>query len=96
MQLVHILWTDAITSAEAGWITKEEALTIASSSLPQMETVGFVLYENNEWISVTDSMGGDEFGQINKIPMSMVIKMTYLTKEDRRYEDRINNIADIM
>lgn len=93
MRLVYILWTDAVTSSEAGWTTKEEAMSIASSALPQMETVGFILYENSEWISVTDSVGGEEFGQITKIPKSMILDLIHLAKEDRRYEDSSNDIV---
>ena len=69
MDMVHIVWTDAVTSAEAGW------------------TIGFVLHENTEWISLTDSVGGDEFGQITKIPKSMIVDLVHLMKEDRRYEE---------
>ena len=94
MEMIHIVWTDAVTSSEAGWTTKEEAMATATSSPPKMETIGFVLHENKEWISLTDSVGGDEFGQITKIPKSMIIDLKYLVKEDRRHEenDGINYI----
>lgn len=84
--IVQILWTDAVTSAEAGWTTREEGDSIAREKIPIMSTVGYLIYEGLEWYSLTDSIGDNEYGQITKIPKSMVIDIKELTydKENNR------------
>lgn len=82
MNVMWIKWTDAVTSAEAGWTTKEDALTTAASPLPIMHTVGFVLHHDDNQIAITDSVGDDEFGQVTKIPMSMIIEYDYLRRKN--------------
>jgi hypothetical protein len=84
--IVQILWTDAVTSAEAGWTSKDEGDSIAREEIPIMSTVGYLIYEGAEWYSLTDSVGTNEYGQITKIPKSMVIRIKELTddKENNR------------
>jgi hypothetical protein len=76
--IVKICWEDAITSAEAGWTTVADAMEVATTPLPQMLTVGYVLHDNESWISVTDSVGNDEFGQVTKIPKQLIISIATL------------------
>jgi hypothetical protein len=83
MKIVKIQWTDAVTSAEPGWTTKDDAMASAISEPPQMTSVGFVLHENNKWISLSDSVGDDEFGQVTKIPKAMIISIVTLIEEER-------------
>ena len=88
METVLITWVDAVTSSEPGWTTKEEALVTASSPLPLMHTVGFVLYKDSEHIALTDSRGDDEFGQVTKIPIAMIVqcnRMECIDKENNQW-----------
>jgi hypothetical protein len=82
---VVITWEDAVTSAEAGWTTREDAIAVAEAKPPCMNSIGFVLFENDEWISITDSVGDDEFGQVTKIPKSLIISIIRLG--DRRQDE---------
>ncbi len=84
--IVQVLWTDAVTSNESGWTTKEEGESIAREEIPVMSTVGYVIFQGETWISLTDSVGDQEYGQITKIPKAMIIEMKEL-----RYEE--NNIG---
>ena len=79
--MVRIRWQDAVTSVEPGWTSKDDALGIAESSPPRMSSIGYVLFENDEWLSITDSIGGDEFGQVTKIPKVMIIEKHILVKK---------------
>ena len=81
MRMAWIKWTDAITSAEAGWTTKEEAMLTASAPLPVMYTIGYVLHDDESHVALTDSVGDDEFGQVTKIPRSMILEYAYLRRE---------------
>ena len=76
--IVRILWEDAVTSSEPGWTTKVDAMETATTMPPQMYSVGYVLHDCPDWISITDSVGGDEFGQVTKIPKKMIISMAFL------------------
>lgn len=79
--IVRLRWHDAVTSAEPGWTTKEDAFSTAETSPPIMNSVGYVMFENDEWIAITDSVGGDEFGQITKIPKTMIIEKYILVEK---------------
>jgi len=92
--IVRIRWQDAVTSSEAGWTTKEDAFSTAESAPPHMSTVGYILYENDDWISLTDSIGGDEFGQVTKIPTSMIIEKHTLVEKPNETINRSYNPAD--
>jgi len=81
MKMIWIVWTDAITSSEAGWTTKEDAMLQAMAPLPIMYTIGYVLHNDEDQIALTDSVGDDEFGQVTKIPKSMIVEYGYLRRE---------------
>lgn len=78
---VLVDWVDAITSAEPGWVAYEDAIKEAETPPPLMKTIGFVLNDNEEYIALTDSVGDNEFGQVTKIPRSMIKKLIYLKGE---------------
>ena len=81
MRMAWVVWTDAITSAEAGWTTKEDALAQATAPLPIMKTIGYVLHDDVDKLALTDSVGDDEFGQVTKIPKAMILEYGYLRRE---------------
>jgi hypothetical protein len=82
-KIVQITWTDAVTSAEAGWTAKEEGDSIAREEIPIMKTVGYLIYVGTDWYSLTDSVGMNEYGQITKIPKSMVIDIKELNYDEK-------------
>ena len=82
MRMIWIKWTDAITSAEPGWTTAEAAMEQAIAPLPVMHTIGYVLHDDEDKIALTDSVGDDEFGQVTKIPKSMIVEYGYLRRDD--------------
>jgi len=43
--------------------------------LPMMLTVGFVLHNDDEQISLTSTIGPCETAQVNKIPKRMIVKI---------------------
>ena len=74
-RLVKVTWVDAMTVGGAEWLGKEEAKSSAKEPLPIMLTVGFVLHNDDEQISLTSTIGPGETAQVNKIPKRMVIKI---------------------
>jgi hypothetical protein len=67
-RLVVVEWVDAMTIGGSGWMDKDEAKTTAKEPLPIMLTVGYVLHEDKEQISLTSTIGPGETAQVNKIP----------------------------
>jgi hypothetical protein len=82
MRMAWIKWKDAITSAEPGWTSKDEAMATATSPLPIMYTIGYVLHQDESHVAVTDSVGDDEFGQVTKIPQTMILEFDFLRREN--------------
>lgn len=83
--IVEIVWLDAEACGEGGWMDLELGMEAAAKAPPLMRTLGYVLHTAEEFISVTDSIGPDECGTINKIPNKM-IKEIY--RYDRPGSDR--------
>jgi hypothetical protein len=77
-----IKWKDAVTEGGGGWVASDEIEKIATSPLPIMNTVGFVLYETDEYICVSDSIGDKESGSITKIPTGMITEWCLLGTPD--------------
>jgi hypothetical protein len=78
MFIVQITWQDAETFGDTSWITLEEANEVASKAPPTMKSVGFVLYDDDSYIAITDSVGPNETGHVTKIPKSMISVITEL------------------
>jgi len=74
-RLVKVTWVDAITIGGAGWMEKDEAKSSAKDPLPIMLTVGFVLHNDDEQISLTSTIGPGETAQVNKIPKRMIVRI---------------------
>lgn len=74
-RLVKVTWVDAMTIGGSGWIEKDEAKANAKEPLPMMLTVGFVLHNDEEQISLTSTIGPGETAQVNKIPKRMIVRI---------------------
>jgi hypothetical protein len=74
----EIIWIDAETCGGPEWINIEEVCDIARRPLPEMKTLGYVVYENELYIAVTDAVGKEETASITKIPKALVIQNTKL------------------
>ena len=91
--IVKICWEDAITSTEASWTSASEAMEVATSALPIMWTVGYVLHNSEGWISLTDSVGEDEFGQVTKIPKQLILSITALEENHVGFENDLDTAS---
>ena len=79
--LNEIVCQDAETYGDSGWLSIEEAKEQAAKAPPLMRSVGYVLYEDNNYIAITDSIGAEETGHVTKIPKSMVMSRSILAGE---------------
>jgi len=81
-KIVEIFWTDAETIGDTGWMPLTEGVQSAKVPPPLMRTVGYVLVDHEDFISITDSLGDQECGHITKIPIHMIQRKTNLYEED--------------
>ena len=49
-----------------------------------MRTLGFVLHETDEYLSLTESIGPQETGGITTIPKGMILRCFNLTVEEEK------------
>jgi|TARA_R100000458_G_C8274279_1_gene249215 hypothetical protein len=84
MKIVQISWVDAETFGDTGWQDLEEANKKSKEASPLMKTIGFVLYECESHIALTDSIGEKECGHVTKIPKQMVQNIVALAATKRR------------
>tara|TARA_R110000824_G_scaffold149522_1_gene319833 strand:+ start:24 stop:281 length:258 start_codon:yes stop_codon:yes gene_type:complete len=70
--IVEVLWVDAETIGDTGWLDLTEALESAKVPPPIMRTVGYVLVDTIDYIAITDSLGTKECGHVTKVPRSMI------------------------
>jgi hypothetical protein len=78
MIIVEIRWQDAETYGDNGWTPMEEAKTNAEKAPPVMNSVGYLMYEDHNYIAITDSIGPEETGHITKIPKGMILSRSNL------------------
>ena len=53
----------------------EAGMEEAAKPPPLMKTIGYLMHSAEEFISLTDSIGPEECGSINKIPKKMIKEM---------------------
>lgn len=70
MKLVYVKWRDSHSTAEGTWHTKREIVTKAAA----VETVGWVLKETKNSITLVSSVAPEEVAGDITIPKQNIIK----------------------
>lgn len=78
--IVEVIWTDAEEHGEVGWNDLKTQLTHAKKPCPEMRTVGYCVYKDEEHISVLSTIGDKESSTLEKIPIGFVKSMKELTE----------------
>ncbi|MBC23378.1 MAG: hypothetical protein CMJ32_05610 [Phycisphaerae bacterium] len=92
-EMVSIHWVDAESEGGPGWQDPEEMLEFARRPLPVMHTVGLLVYEDEDMVSVTDSKGPDDMGGVTKIPRVWIRQFVRLAPAEDRL-DREHEASD--
>ena len=82
----EITWRDAETYGDSEWISVEEMCEQLRKAPPIMSTLGYVLFENDIYIAVADTVGPEECSAITKIPKSMILSMHIFQTVEDNYE----------
>ena len=75
-----MIWTDAEEHGDVGWNDLKSQLAHARKPCPQMKSVGYCVYRDDEHISLLSTIGYKESSTLEKIPLGFVIIVRELTE----------------
>jgi hypothetical protein len=78
LKYVIVEWRDAETRGGPEWVPLEDLIDYSTQPPPIMTTVGCVLYDTDDFIALTDTLGPEETGSINVLPKGMIISIKEL------------------
>ena len=81
--IVLVEWVDAEEKGDVGWNDMKSLLRYAKKPCPVMRSVGFEVWRHKDHIALLSSVGVDECGTLEKIPLGFIKGITTLeaTKE---------------
>lgn len=74
-KIAKVTWVDAEESGELGWNCLKETIRKAKTPCPVMISVGHVLFKDDKHISLVSTLGKEECGRLEKIPLSFVVSL---------------------
>ena len=77
--IVEVCWIDAEEYGEVGWNELKSQLAYAKKPCPTMRTVGYLVYEGEDHLSILSTIGDKESSTLEKIPRAFVNSLTVLT-----------------
>ncbi len=80
-RIVEIVWKDAEELGEVGWNNLGEILKCSKKPSPIIKSVGYVIHEDSDHISILSSIGPEVCGSLEKIPKSFVITIRDLSEQ---------------
>ena len=72
LPIIEVVWIDAEESGDIGWNDLGESLTKAKKPCPVMHSVGYVVYRDEDHISLLSTIGPDECSSLEKIPAAFI------------------------
>ncbi len=82
--IVEVVWIDAEEHGDVGWNDLKEQLSHAKKPCPSMTTVGYLVYDGKDHISLLSTIGNKECSTLEKIPKGFIVSITKLQKENRK------------
>ncbi|MBC8442862.1 MAG: hypothetical protein H8D80_01595 [Proteobacteria bacterium] len=76
--IVEVVWIDAEEHGEIGWNDIKAQLRYAKKPCPQMKTVGYEVYRDEDHISLLSSISVKDSSTVEKIPMAFIKTITTL------------------
>ena len=76
--IIEVVWLDAEEHGEIGWNDIKAQLRYAKKPCPQMKTVGYEVYRDEDHISLLSSISVKDSSTVEKIPMAFIKSITTL------------------
>jgi len=70
---MYIEWVDAQTTGGSEWLDLQDVKQAAKTKLPAMNTVGYLIHEDQQQYCLVSCLGPAEASQVHKIPKCMVL-----------------------
>ena len=80
LEVREIVWLDAHSQGGPEWVSIEEAYSYAREPLPKIKNIGYVLFETEDYVAITDTVGEDTTGTVHSIPRNIIIEMSTLRR----------------
>ncbi len=80
-RLVEVIWIDAEEFGEVGWNDLKAVKRYAKKPCPVMHTVGYVLHQSDEHISLASTLGEKECSTLEKIPCQFIQSITEMVPQ---------------
>ena len=77
-RLVEVTWVDAEEYGEVGWNDLKAMKRYAKKPCPVMRSVGYVLHQDDQHISLASTIGDKECSTVEKVPCHFIISITDL------------------
>ena len=77
--IVQVIWVDAEEYGETGWNDKKEMLAYAKKPCPDMRSVGYLVYRDDDHLSLLSTVGVKECSTVEKIPVAFIKSIEVLT-----------------
>tara|TARA_Y100000034_G_C6866551_1_gene395054 strand:- start:1227 stop:1505 length:279 start_codon:yes stop_codon:yes gene_type:complete len=87
-ELVEVIWTDAEEIGDVGWNNLKKQIKESKKPCPQMTSVGYVVYQDKNQISLLSTIGKDLASTVEKIPINFVIEINKLTKKNEKKDKK--------
>jgi len=77
--IVEVTWVDAEEFGEVGWNNLKAQLKYAKKPCPQLKTVGYEIFRNEDHIALLSSIGDKDSSTVEKIPIGFIKSIVTLT-----------------
>ena len=81
--VISIRWVDAEARGGPGWEDMEEMIEFALRPPAEVMTVGLLIYENDDYVAITDTRSPDLTGGVQKIPKGWILTIERLVPDSR-------------
>ena len=87
--VVSVRWVDVEARGGPGWEDPEDMVEFALKPLAEVQTVGLLIHECEQFIALTDSRGPDQIGSVQKIPKAWITTMAFMVPNSEEGDDDI-------
>lgn len=77
-KLVEVCWIDAEENGDVGWNDLKSQLAYAKKPCPTMRSVGYMVYDCEEHLSLLSTIGEKDCSTLEKIPKGFIKSITEL------------------
>lgn len=78
LKIIEVIWVDAQEFGTVGWNDIEEVLAESLKPCPIMHSVGFLLRDHKNFVSLLSTVGPSECSSMEKIPRVWIKRETVL------------------